>query len=289
MLSVGTVPGAGNMRLTRRRFLVSTAIAGTGLGFYTWRWEPHWLQIVERPLPIANLPLHHVGSRLVQLSDLHIGAQVDDAYLLKTFERVRNLKPDIVVYTGDFTTYDADVVSHARKIFNQLPLGRLATLGILGNHDYGPGWANSENAHSIVELGNDFGVRVLRNEITEIDGLKIVGLDDLWAQRFQPERVLTDVSRNDASLVLSHNPDSADEPGWGAYNGWILCGHTHGGQCKPPFLPPPLLPVRNRRYQAGEYALNDGRRLYINRGVGHTLQVRFNVRPEVTLFYLVAN
>jgi uncharacterized protein len=75
-----------------------------------------------------------------------------------------------------------------------------------------------------------------------------------------------------------------DLPGWSGYEGWILSGHTHGGQCKPPFLPPPLLPVRNRRYTAGEFELAGGRRLYISRGVGHLLQVRFNVRPEVTIF-----
>ena len=39
------------------------------------------------------------------------------------------------------------------------------------------------------------------------------------------------------------------------------------------------------RYSAGEVSLADGRRLYINRGLGLT-QVRFNVRPEVTVFTL---
>ena len=66
----------------------------------------------------------------------------------------------------------------------------------------------------------------------------------------------------------------------------MLSGHTHGGQCKAPFLPPPLLPVRNRRYTRGEFVVGGNRRLYISRGVGHTLQVRFNVRPEVTVFTL---
>ena len=44
--------------------------------------------------------------------------------------------------------------------------------------------------------------------------------------------------------------------------------------------------MKNRRYTAGEFALAGGRRLYINRGLGHLLKVRFNVRPEVTLFHL---
>lgn len=88
--------------------------------------------------------------------------------------------------------------------------------------------------------------------------------------------------------MLSHNPDTVDRSGWGGYQGWVLSGHTHGGQCKPPFLPPPLLPVDNRRYTCGEFALGDGRHLYISRGVGHLLQVRINARPEVTLFELTS-
>jgi hypothetical protein len=46
--------------------------------------------------------------------------------------------------------------------------------------------------------------------------------------------------------------------------------------------------VKNRRYTAGEFELTGGRRMYISRGVGHVLQVRFNVRPEVTVFHLQA-
>ncbi len=78
----------------------------------------------------------------------------------------------------------------------------------------------------------------------------------------------------------------ADEPIWGRYGDWILSGHTHGGQCKPPFLKPPLLPVKNERYSTGKITIADGRTLYINRALGHLLQVRFNVRPEITVFEL---
>jgi predicted MPP superfamily phosphohydrolase len=86
--------------------------------------------------------------------------------------------------------------------------------------------------------------------------------------------------------VLCHNPDGVDVSGWDDYDGWILAGHTHGGQCKAPFLPPPLLPVRNKRYVKGEVAVNLERTFYINRGLGHLIQARFNVRPEITVFSL---
>jgi predicted MPP superfamily phosphohydrolase len=244
------------------------------------------VEIVERSLPVANLPERLKGARLVQLSDLHIGPQVEDAYLIHVFERVKALAPEIVVITGDFTSYESDILAHAGRVFAHFPLGSRATLGILGNHDYGPQWAHPEIADGIAALAVAAGMTVLRNEIAEVDGLQVVGLDDLWAHRFDPVSALAALDPQRASLVLSHNPDTVDEPGWGGYEGWILAGHTHGGQCKPPFLPPPLLPVQNRRYTASEFALSGGRKMYINRGVGHLLRVRFNVRPEITLFHL---
>jgi predicted MPP superfamily phosphohydrolase len=40
--------------------------------------------------------------------------------------------------------------------------------------------------------------------------------------------------------------------------------------------------VRNKRYTSGLFDLSGRRSLYVNRGVGTVLVVRFNVRPELT-------
>lgn len=45
-----------------------------GLGLYAWQVEPHWVELVERPLPLAGLPRELLGTTLVQSSDLHVGA-----------------------------------------------------------------------------------------------------------------------------------------------------------------------------------------------------------------------
>jgi predicted MPP superfamily phosphohydrolase len=158
----------------------------------------------------------------------------------------------------------------------------------LGNHDYGPGWGDPAIADSVADVMRSCGITVLRNQMLDVEGLQIVGLDDLWAKRFNPEQVLPALHRSRAAIALSHNPDTVDLPVWGNFEGWILAGHTHGGQCKPPFLPPPVLPVRNRRYTSGEFQLASNRHLYISRGVGHLMPVRFNARPEVTMFELQA-
>ena len=263
------------------------ATCAAGLGFYTRRVEPHWLELVIRTLPVRHLPRSLEGRTLVQISDVHVGAQVDDEYLVDTFRRIAELQPDIVVMTGDFISHrDAGPRSGRRRSTGTFPKGRLATLAVLGNHDYGQGWSHPELARALVDTVAPLGIAVLRNEMCEVEGLQIVGLDDWWARQFRPAQAFARLDLRRAAVVLSHNPDTVDLPGWNGYEGWVLSGHTHGGQCKPPFLPAPLLPVRNKRYTAGEFAISGNRRLYISRGVGHLLQVRFNARPEVTVFTL---
>jgi predicted MPP superfamily phosphohydrolase len=259
-------------RITRRQLLRRTAaavVASGGLTFgYTWRIEPHWVQVVRRTLPIEQLPDAMIGKTLIQISDLHIGPIVDDDYMGATLRKVSSLNADILAITGDFMT-------------------KLATIGIVGNHDYSASWNNNAVADRLARRLNDSGVRMLRNQLLDIGGLQIVGVDEFWSDNFNPRIPIDQLDPTRAKLALCHNPDGMDVPGaWTGYKGWILAGHTHGGQCKPPFFDPPVTPVKNKRYTSGEFDLFDGRRLYINRGLGYLHRVRFNARPEITVFEL---
>src|SRR5262245_1165146 len=123
-----------------------------GTGLYSWRVEPHLVEFVRRPLPIRLLPPRLHGRTLVHLSDIHVGTRVDDDYLADTFGRVSALQPDLVVVTGDFISYHDGIYDHAARVYRHFPKGRLGTLAILGNHDYGPGWAHPEVARRLVEI-----------------------------------------------------------------------------------------------------------------------------------------
>jgi hypothetical protein len=276
--------------LTRRHALQVLTVTGAStlaLGLYAWRFEPHWLEFTFPDLPIAGLPHELVGRTLAQISDLHVGKRVDDAYIIDSLRRVQELAPDFVVHTGDWITYShTRDFEKLRRNLAYMPHGRLGTVGILGNHDYGDRWRMTGTADQVTAIAAAAGVTMLRNQAATIAGLQFIGLDDLWGPRFRPQEILPYRGRDVSTIVLSHNPDTVDLPVWSGFQGWILCGHTHGGQCKPPFLPPPLLPVKNRRYTAGEFDLSGNRRMYVSRGVGHLLRVRFNVRPEIPIFRL---
>jgi predicted MPP superfamily phosphohydrolase len=278
-----------NPTLTRRQTIKLLA-AGAGalaLGLYTWGIEPHWLEFTYSDLSVVNLPLELEGCTLAQITDLHVGPAVDDAYVIESLQRVGQLAPDFIAFTGDWITYRGSrQLEQLRRVMRYIPHGRLGTVGILGNHDYGFNWRMVDVARQVAGIAASAGVTMLRNQAVSIAGLQFLGLDDLWSPCFDPAPLLAQKGQDSSTLVLCHNPDAADHPVWGQYRGWILAGHTHGGQCKPPFLPPPLLPVKNRRYSAGRIELSGNRTMYISRGVGHLLRARFNVRPEIAIFRL---
>ncbi|HVF40794.1 MAG TPA: metallophosphoesterase [Gemmatimonadaceae bacterium] len=283
------------MQLNRRAFFRTVAAfstSGAGLLAYTALVEPHWLEIVKRDLPIANLPRELHGATLAQVSDIHACSYVEEKYLVESFQRLKALSPDLVVVTGDFVTWEIEYsptqkLAQLQRVLSYLPHGRLGTLAVLGNHDYGRDWREPGVAQSVASVANSVDIHVLRNEVTTISGLDVIGVDDLWAGTADTKKALAK-RVSSAAIALCHNPDAVDELPWDGYSGWILAGHTHGGQCKPPFLPPPVLPVKNKRYTSGAIRVDRTRTLYISRGVGHLLPVRFNVRPEITLFSMRA-
>ena len=301
--------------VTRRQWIAvaaSMATAGLGVSLYTLFVEPHWVEVVHRPMRLANLPAELAGRTLLQVSDLHVGPRVSSDYLIAALRQAQALEPDFVAATGDFVSYrSAREYAELARVLRHLPRGRLGTVASLGNHDYGVAWRDLDVADEVSRVVADAGAVVLRNEWRLISGIQFAGLGDYWspefgatpgaahgmftpltaardpfARRIDATSMLRELDPTLPTVVLSHNPDAQDEPIWQDVRGYVLAGHTHGGQVKPPFLPPPLLPVRNRRYAAGEIGVAPARTLYVNRGLGHLIQVRFNARPEMTLFTL---
>ena len=166
--------------------------------------------------------------------------------------RVRCLTSAIVVAGGLALAAcgSPPVVAQARRAVHD------ATVAILGNHDYGYGWAQLDVAASIERLLRQMGVTVLRNATTDVEGLQVCGLADFWSPEFRDAgevRVidphlpagsgthargaapaLASLDQSRPALVLCHNPDACDQPIWDGVTGWVLSGHTHGGQVKPP-------------------------------------------------------
>lgn len=276
--------------MTRKHFLkrlLQLSAVGALPFLYSWQIEPFWLEFVQRKLPIRNLPKELEGKILMQISDLHVGDRFDWNFLIESFQKAKNFNPDFVVYTGDFVNHGTPEDHESlKKVMSEAVYGSLGTFGILGNHDYGVKFRDVGTSEIICKILEDSGVTMINNAQKDCHGLNLIGFDDLWSPNFDPMKVMKDYDASKANLVLCHNPDVCDKDVWNGYQGWILSGHTHGGQCRIPNVITPILPVKNRKYVSGEIDLQDGRMLYINRAIGHSYQVRFMVRPEITVFKL---
>lgn len=277
----------------RRRQLIfrGTLLAGAAAATYARFVEPRWCQWIDVPMPIAGLPEFWRGRTVVQISDTHVGDRVNSNYLRAEFAAVEFLRPDLVVFTGDFIdSISARHVDAAIELMDAFPRGSIGNATVLGNHDYGrPRFLDPVQTARLVDAMRTSNLNPLVGESIEFRGLRIVGLPDLWRGQFKDASVAELIGDDGRpTITLSHNPDSADRDVWRHHCGWILCGHTHGGQCSFPIVGAPIVPVKNRNYVAGVYPVNDATSMYINRGLGHTAPVRFGVRPEITRFVLSA-
>src|SRR3979490_2600212 len=127
-------------RFTRRSFLIGTGVTAAGLALYAGEFARHEIDIVERPIAIANLPASFHGYRIVQLSDLHLDEYTEPFFLERIVHKVNALAPDLVLLTGDFITHGSLTFiagGHALHRCAEILATLTAPLryAVLGNHD----------------------------------------------------------------------------------------------------------------------------------------------------------
>lgn len=117
-------------------FLWDTFCATSILGIWPRFIEPK-LQLISRlNLKIKDLDPSLVGTKIVQISDLHLNPTISDQFLNRLEQKIRALNPDLLILTGDFVCY-AMPTDHARleKFLNTLS-AKHGCYAVLGNHDY---------------------------------------------------------------------------------------------------------------------------------------------------------
>ena len=103
-------------------------LMGAGIGLYTWRIEPHRLEIVRRPCRFDIFPLRsrpHDGPD----QRLHVGTRVDDDYVIETFIGSPLFKPTSLSSPATSSAI-TNTYSKMPSVYRHFPTGRIATLGI---------------------------------------------------------------------------------------------------------------------------------------------------------------
>lgn len=140
----------------------------------------------------------------------------------------------------------------------------------------------------LTDLLLECGITILENSSTEaaVDRMNfnIVGLGEHMLEKARPAEAFSLCDPLLPTIVLVHNPDAipklADYPG-----NLILSGHTHGGQVNLPWIGNKVCLLENPAYKRGLFYEN-GKWIYVSRGLGGTTSLRFFSPPEITTFHL---
>lgn len=187
--------------------------------------------VTDYELTLERLPAGLNGTKVVAISDLHLGSILGERWLTRLVARVNDLQPEAILAVGDIVDGDFRRVRHLPDTLKRMraPLGVWA---VTGNHEFYAG------ARECVDFFGAAGMRVLRNEAREVaPGLVFAGVDDLTARtQFGHSdgavRQALEGRSPGATILLSHTPWDAELAAQAGVD-LMVCGHTHKGQIWP--------------------------------------------------------
>jgi predicted MPP superfamily phosphohydrolase len=241
----------------------------------------HRMRVTRRTVSLKNLPDSWRGKTVAHLSDLHLGAYRGLGFLNTVARRTLELRPEIIVITGDL--FDGASGGHERfRKGLELLQASQGVYFISGNHEV---YAGLEKTLPAVERA---GIKVMDDTLITLDGLQLIGIASPTMQ--DPDRpafdfaALSDYDRNRPSILLYHTPTDINgtsiRPG-GPNSPYLsphtsfqtameagvslqLSGHTHAGQ----FIP--FTWLTKRIYDGYHYGLKriGDFQIYIHSGTG---------------------
>lgn len=161
------------------------------------------------------------------ISDTHLNRIFDGKKLEQALDQLKKQGAEVVLMGGDFVDNDSSLVAPGiDKIIEKHKFPR-GIYTVLGNHEY---YGGIEKNIKYIE---GVGVKVLRDEILQVDGLNIVGRDDRTnGARKALAEILSQVKNEFPVIVIDHNPISLQESVENKID-FQLSGHTHNGQLIP--------------------------------------------------------
>jgi predicted MPP superfamily phosphohydrolase len=286
-------------RISRRRVLritKGTVTAGVGAAAaYPLLVEPHRLEVTRHTFAIDGLPASLDGLRIVQITDVHLGPWTSVGRVRRIVETANALHADLVALTGDYVLQSPAYIPQAAVALAGLR-ARIGLLGVLGNHDWGQDGPLSTRELTkagvrMIDNGRLFLTPDRRLTAQPIDeGLCLAGVGDLWRDRQLYDRALGGVPGHLPRLLLSHNPDVAEEREFiasGFRVDLMLSGHTHGGQVVLPLVGAPVTMSRYGQKYARGLVQGPTCPVFVSRGLGMAmLPIRLGSVPEMPVLEL---
>ena len=300
----------GERGIPRSTFLnyIGAGLASLTFGamFYAVTKGKYDYRVEKIKVLIDGLPDTFKGLRIVQISDAHLGSFVGEPQaVLDALQTVNDLKPDLILFTGDLVNSKASEAESWIDAFSKLeaPMGKYS---IMGNHDYAEygDFAPGESEASVKrlqEIHEEMGFRLLLDEHVHFkraeDRLVLAGVEN-WSKRAFGKRgdIEKALANSDSdsltTILMSHDPTHFEElvMGGKAPVDLTVSGHTHGMQMgiKIDFLGINYSPASMLYKRWGGLYKEGNQFLHVNRGFGVlAFRGRVGMPPEITLLELL--
>lgn len=276
--------------------ILLSLIATAAMAVHAILHAPASIRVADVNVPIRDLPTEFEGYTMAVLSDIHYSGPIPGrGNAARAAQLVRRVQPDLIVLLGDYAASfkhskraSGPFYRHALRALAPVFRGMSAPDGIvavIGNHEY------FFNAGAVIKWLESLGIRVLVNDrlVLKRDGrhLAIAGMDDASMGTPDPYAGCADLPHDVPRIVLSHHPDGILHLAPDARADLMLSGHTHGGQVVLPFVGALIRHAKTcGRHTASGWIPNDRAPLYVSRGIGAQIPLRFNCPPEVVIVRL---
>lgn len=245
--------------------------------------EPYLVRVNEVVVSDADVPEGFNGKKIAFVSDVHCGKLFSPDRVRSVVSLTNALEPDVIVLGGDYVFLAGEDIGECMSALGGLsaPLGVYA---VFGNHD---AW---ENIPFMRKTCEEYWIKFIDNKGVWVgsDGarIRLGGVGDLWTNTQNLSATTNPVAEEDFVVLLSHNPQYADELNTSLVD-LLLSGHTHGGQILPLRLIAPYMSGRLKQtFISGVYE-TEKTKIIVSNGVGTVfLPIRFMSRPEVVLVTL---
>jgi len=245
------------------------------------------LVVREYKIESSSIPESFHGFKIVHFSDLHYLTTINKKELNNVINKINELKPDIVVFTGDLIDSKHEAtkkdLNNIIKSLNKIEV-TTGMYTIKGNHDY-----NNDNFEKIF---NETNFKILDNkyELIYYKGttpILITGVGSILKNDCDIDQAFSFSEMDNLyTISLLHEPDIIDNI-ISKYNvDLALAGHSHNGQIRLPGIGTLLNVEEGKKYPNKKYTINDTK-LYVSGGLGTSMyEFRFFNRPSINLYRL---
>lgn len=245
------------------------------------------LLVREYKVESSRLPESFHGFKVVHFSDLHYLTTIKEKEVKKLVDKINELRPDVIVFTGDLISQDK-IVPKDKLNFLINELNRLeATTGkytVKGNHDYAHNYYEKVfNETDFKQLNNSYELIYYKGNVP----ILITGTNSCLQRDCDIGSSFNyNETDNIYTISLFHEPDIIDSMINTYPIDLALAGHSHNGQIRIPFLGALVKANYGKKYPNESYQLNHTQ-LFVSGGLGTSkCELRWFNHPSINLYRL---